>query len=42
MVTYTALFDVDNADGALRADMTAQVFFELTAPREVLAVPLEM
>ena len=42
VVTYTALFDVDNADGALRADMTAQVFFELTAPREVLAVPLEM
>ena len=42
VVTYTALFDVDNADGALRADMTAQVFFELTASREVLAVPLEM
>lgn len=42
VVTYTALFDVDNADGALRADMTAQVFFELSAPREVLAVPLEM
>ena len=42
VVTYTALFDVDNADGALRADMTAQVFFELTSPREVLAVPLEM
>ena len=42
VVTYTALFDVDNADGALRADMTAQVFFELNAPREVLAVPLEM
>ena len=42
LVTYTALFSVDNADGALRADMTAQVFFELTSPREVLTVPLEM
>lgn len=42
MVTYTALFDVDNADGALRADMRVQAFFELTAPREVLAVPLDM
>ena len=42
VVTYTALFDVDNADGVLRADMTVQVFFELTAPREILAVPLEM
>ena len=42
VVTYTALFDVDNADGALRADMTVQVFFELTAPRQILAVPLEM
>ena len=42
VVTYTALFDVGNADGALRADMTAQVFFELDAPREVLAAPLEM
>ena len=42
VVTYTALFDVENSDGALRADMTAHVFFELTAPRKVLAVPLEM
>ena len=42
LVTYTALFDVDNADGTLLADMTVQVFFEETASREVLAVPLEM
>ena len=42
VVTYTALFDVDNTDSALRADMRVQVFFELTSPREVLAVPLDM
>ena len=42
VITYTALFDVDNTDGALRADMRVQVFFELTSPREVLAVPLDM
>ena len=42
IVSYTALFEVDNSDGALLADMTVQVFFEQSAPREVLAVPLEM
>lgn len=42
VVTYTALFDVDNTDRALRADMRVQVFFELTSPREVLAIPLDM
>ncbi len=42
IVTYTALFNVDNSDGALLAGMTVQVFFEQTAQREVLAVPLEM
>lgn len=42
LVTYTALFNVDNSDRALLAGMTVQVFFEQTAQREVLAVPLEM
>lgn len=42
VATYTALFDVDNADGALLADMSAQVFFEISEPRRILAVPLDM
>ena len=36
------MFDVDNADGVLLPGMTAQVFFELSEPREVLAVPVSM
>jgi macrolide-specific efflux system membrane fusion protein len=40
VVVYTALFDVDNADGALMPQMTAQVsFVEQSAPDAVL-VPL--
>lgn len=42
VVSYTAVFEVDNADGALLPGMTAQVFFELSEPREVLAVPVSM
>ena len=42
VVNYTALFDVENADGVLLPGMTAQVFFELSEPREVLAVPVSM
>ena len=42
VVSYTAVFHVDNADGALLPGMTAQVFFELSEPREVLAVPVDM
>ena len=42
VVSYTAIFEVDNADGALLPGMTAQVFFELSRPREVLAVPVDM
>lgn len=42
VVSYTALLEVDNADGALLPGMTAQVFFELSEPREVLAVPVDM
>ena len=40
--TYTALFDVDNEDGFLLADMSAQVFFEISEPRRILAAPLSM
>ena len=42
VVSYTALFEVDNADGFLLADMSAQVFFEVSSPRRILAVPLSM
>ena len=42
VATYTALLDVDNADRALLADMTAQVFFEISEPRRILGVPLDM
>jgi macrolide-specific efflux system membrane fusion protein len=40
VVLYTALFDVDNTDGALLSDMTAQVFFVVAAARGVLTVPV--
>jgi macrolide-specific efflux system membrane fusion protein len=40
VVLYTALFDVENADGALMPQMSAQVFFVLTAAHDVLTVPL--
>lgn len=40
VVLYTALFDVDNADGALMPQMSAQVFFVLGSARNVLTVPL--
>ena len=40
VVLYTALFDVDNADGTLLSDMTAQVFFVVAAARGVLTVPV--
>ena len=42
VVTYTALFEVDNADGALFADMSVQVSIEVASPRRILAVPLSM
>ena len=42
VATYTALFDVDNSDGFLLADMSAQVFFEVSEPRRILATPLDM
>ncbi|MDR1934139.1 MAG: hypothetical protein LBS49_00855 [Candidatus Accumulibacter sp.] len=42
VVLYTALFDVNNADGALMPQMNAQVFFVLAAARDVLTVPLRL
>lgn len=40
VVLYTALFDVDNRDGTLLPNMTAQVFFVTSSARNVLKVPL--
>lgn len=40
VVTYTALFDVDNADGLLRPRMTAQVSFVARSAPGVLTVPM--
>lgn len=39
-VSYTVLFDVDNADGALMPQMTAQTRFVTAQAQGVLAVPL--
>lgn len=40
VVLYTALFDVPNEDGSLRAGMTAQVFFVVAAAKDALVVPV--
>ncbi len=40
VVVYTALFDVDNADGELMPQMTAKVSFVEYARKDVLTVPL--
>lgn len=40
VVSYTALFDVDNADGALMPQMSAQVFFVASSARDIPVVPL--
>jgi macrolide-specific efflux system membrane fusion protein len=40
VVLYTALFDVPNDDGSLRAGMTAQVFFVTAAAKNALVVPV--
>ena len=37
---YTVLLDVDNADNALMADMTAQVFFVAGSAQNVLTAPV--
>jgi macrolide-specific efflux system membrane fusion protein len=40
VVLYKALFDVDNPDGALMTQMTAQVFFVVAAAKDATLVPL--
>jgi macrolide-specific efflux system membrane fusion protein len=40
VVTYTGLFDIDNADGALLSGMTTQVYFVTASARNVLTVPI--
>lgn len=40
VVLYKVLIDVDNADGALLPDMTAQVFFTVSESRGVVTVPI--
>jgi macrolide-specific efflux system membrane fusion protein len=40
VVLYTGLFDIDNSDGSLLAEMTAQVYFITSAAQNVLTVPL--
>jgi macrolide-specific efflux system membrane fusion protein len=39
-VAYTVLFDVDNADGELMPQMTAQVAFVTASAKNAIAVPL--
>ena len=41
VVLYTALFDVDNASGDLRPEMTAQVFFLTRVARDALTLPVD-
>ena len=40
MVLYTVLLDVDNADNALMAEMTTQVFFVSDQANNVLTAPI--
>lgn len=40
VVLFTALFDVDNPDGRLMSDMTAQVFFVEESAQDVVLVPV--
>ncbi len=40
VVLYTALFDVDNPNGELKAEMSAQVFFIIGAADDALVVPI--
>jgi len=39
-VLYTVLLDVDNADNALMAEMTTQVFFVADQAKNVLTAPI--
>lgn len=40
VVLYTALFDIDNGNGELMAEMSAQVFFVRARAEDVLTVPV--
>jgi macrolide-specific efflux system membrane fusion protein len=40
VVLYTGLFDIENTDGSLLSEMTAQVYFITSAAQDVLTVPL--
>lgn len=40
VVLYTGLFEVENADGTLLSEMTAQVYFVTSSAENVLTVPL--
>ncbi|PCJ40879.1 MAG: efflux transporter periplasmic adaptor subunit [SAR86 cluster bacterium] len=40
VVLYTGLFDIENNDGALLPEMTAQIYFVTSAARDVLTVPI--
>jgi macrolide-specific efflux system membrane fusion protein len=40
VVLYTVLLDVDNADNALMAEMTTQVFFVANQAKDVLTAPI--
>jgi macrolide-specific efflux system membrane fusion protein len=40
VVLYTGLFDIENNDGTLLPEMTAQIYFVTSAARNVLTVPI--
>lgn len=40
VVLYTGLFDIENEDGALLPEMTAQIYFVTSSARNVLTVPI--
>ncbi|HWK53568.1 MAG TPA: efflux RND transporter periplasmic adaptor subunit [Hyphomicrobiales bacterium] len=40
VVLYTGLFDIENSDGALFSEMTAQVYFITSSAKNVLTVPM--
>ncbi|MDA9909254.1 efflux RND transporter periplasmic adaptor subunit [Gammaproteobacteria bacterium] len=40
VVLYTGLFDIDNTDGSLLSDMTAQVYFVTSSAQNVINVPV--
>jgi len=40
VVLYTGLFDIDNTDGSLLSDMTAQVYFVTSSAENVPTVPV--